>query len=120
MRRGRYLQAREEQIAIRRLNRGNPLGWDIIHRSVKAVVSLRIYSSQSTDFKLGTTVSQEQYAVNIKPPIDKVIAGDNVVMFLEDFSDESISEAMNGILTVKSVGLGVKITRLNCVEPGGK
>lgn len=120
MRRGKYLTAREEKLAIRRMNRRSASGWDVIHRSVLGIVTLRIYSSDSTDFSLGTNVSEEQYAVNIKPPIKDVIAGDEVIRFLEDFTDDKITDAHENILTVKSTGSGVNITRLNCIEPGGK
>lgn len=119
-RRGRYLKAREEQIAVRRLNRKSTLGYDIIHNSLDAIVTLRIYSAQSTSFELGTSTSEEQYAVNITPPVDDIISSDDVIRFLESFTDEDISNAQENVITVKSIIPGVKITRLNCIEPGGK
>ena len=117
--RGPYLKAREMKIAVRRLNRKSTLGYDIIHNSLDAIMTIRATTSQYTKFETGTNVSEEQYAVNVTPAVRDVIGGDDVILYLTEFTDESIANANENIIKVKNTMPGVKITRLNCVELGG-
>ena len=127
MRRGRYLKRREELIAVREVDDYADSGANIIYRRAKAIVSRRIYSTQSTDFEQGTNVPQEQYSVNMLHEIDEqtgilnkydnVVAGNQVILGItDDTTDDEILEENRRVLTVKSPSVGVNITRLNCIE----
>lgn len=127
MRRGRYLKKREQLIAVRSVNNYAEHGADIKYRRLKAIVTRRIYSTQSTKFITGTNVAEEQYAVNIKrelsddgvlPDYNDIVGGDQVILGITaETNDDHIFLEERRVLTVKSTNLGVNIVRLNCVEP---
>ena len=117
-----YLKDREELIAVRRIDQSTEFGFIVLYPTLYGIVSRRIYQTHSTGFDKGTNVSEEQYAINVKGKIISphyILSGDQVVIGRPDDIDDLnnyILTIKDRILNVKSVGIGVYLTRLNCVE----
>ena len=117
-----YLKEREEIIAVRRTDQSAEFGFMILYQTLYGIVSRRIYQTHSTRFDSGINVSEEQYAINVKGKIISphyILSGDQVVLGRPsngDDLDNYILTMKDRVLNVKSVGIGVYLTRLNCVE----
>ena len=117
-----YLKDREELIAVRRIDQSTEFGFIVLYPTLYGIVSRRIYQTHSTGFDKGTNVSEEQYAINVKGRIVdpyRIVGGDQVVFGRPSNGqtlDNYILTMNDSIVNVKSVGIGVYLTRLNCVE----
>ena len=127
LRRSRYLKQREEIIAVRRVKDNTQYGYEVIYDTLKAIVTRRTYQSEGPDFRKGTNVSEEQFAVNVEGRLvdendcARIVPGDQIVfgrppLSQSDALENWILRGEGNCVNIKSVSVGVYLTRINCEE----